>query len=227
MKKVLLIEDDIHLYTHLQERLSEEGYEVLVKTDGESGLKLASEWKPDLLVLDLMLPLLDGYSVCRAIRINKKLGDVRILILSARGTEVDKIVALETGADDYMVKPVRIGELLARMRALLRRRQKEVLSSILTSGPIVLYVESHKVEIDGKEVSFSLKEFLILAELMRNKGIILSRDLIYTKVWGDDAFVDRRTVDVHIRWIRQKIEEDPSIPNRILTVRGSGYRFEE
>ncbi|MER3513889.1 MAG: DNA-binding response regulator [Chloroflexota bacterium] len=212
MTKILLVEDETTLAETLAYNLRREGYEVILAADGETGLERARTESPDLIVLDIMLPVLDGLSVCR-------------ILLTARGTEVDKIIGLETGADDYVVKPFGLGEFLARVRAVLRRapapRRDE-----LASGDLVLDLAARRVTKGGVELKLSHKAFDLLAELMRNRGAVLSRDLLLTQVWGYDYFGDSRTVDVHIRWLREKIEDDPSNPQRIVTVRGVGYRFE-
>jgi DNA-binding response OmpR family regulator len=185
--------------------------------------------KPDLLVLDIMLPGLDGLSLCRMVRNDASINNIPIIMLTARGTEVDKIVGLESGADDYIVKPFGLGEFLARVRAILRRVDRKdsgAQPDELLSGDIRVNFTGRRVFLGENEIKLSNKEFDLLAELMRNKNAVLSRDLILTKVWGYDYFVDKRTVDVHIRWLREKIEDDPSAPRRIVTVRGVGYRFE-
>jgi DNA-binding response OmpR family regulator len=222
MTKILLVEDETTLAETLAYNLRREGYEVILAADGETGLERARTESPDLIILDIMLPVLDGLSVCRILRREM---DTPIIILTARGTEVDKIIGLETGADDYVVKPFGLGEFLARVRAVLRRaptpRRDE-----LASGDLVLDLAARRVTKGGVELKLSHKEFDLLAELMRHRGAVLSRDLLLTQVWGYDYFGDSRTVDVHIRWLREKIEEDPSNPQRIVTVRGVGYRFE-
>jgi DNA-binding response OmpR family regulator len=179
-----------------------------------------------LIVLDLMLPELDGLSVCRVLR---KESDVPIVMLTARGTEMDKIVGLETGADDYVVKPFSFGELLARVRANLRRADSETRRSRtrLHSGDLLLDLIARRAHRGETELRLTHKEFDLLAELMRNKGAALSRDLLLTQVWGYDYAGDSHTVDVHIRWLREKIEQDPSHPVLIQTVRGAGYRFSD
>ena len=226
MPTILIVEDDDTVREALSAGLESEGYEVILSDNGLDGLKQAKEEGPDLILLDLMLPEMDGLSVCRALRRNS---DVPIIMLTARGTEMDKIVGLETGADDYVVKPFSLGELLARIRSLLRRirNDKQETQMQLTSGNISLDLTSRRVSKDDAEVHLTQKEFNLLAELMRNKGAVLSRDLLLEKVWGYSYVGNTHTVDVHIRWLREKIELDPSKPVRIVTVRGVGYRFEE
>jgi DNA-binding response OmpR family regulator len=227
MAKVLIIEDEETLTENLADKLRSEGFTVSTAYDGESGLRLVREEIPDLLVLDIMLPGLDGLSICRIVRRDAATAHIPIIMLTARGTEVDKIVGLESGADDYIVKPFALGEFLARVRAVMRRVPgRPTLQDQIVSEDLQLSLTSRRVFKNGDEIRLSNKEFDLLAELMRNKGVVLSRDLILTKVWGYDYFVDKRTVDVHVRWLREKIENDPSNPTRIVTVRGVGYRFE-
>lgn len=227
-KKILIVEDEEKLINNVAEKLRAEGYDVYTALDGETGWDLARNGTYDLIVLDIMLPGLDGLSLCRMIRNDPKMTDVPIIILTARGTEVDKIVGLESGADDYMVKPFGLGEFLARVRVQMRRPSPDrtIRQDELVSSDIKLDLTGRRVFKGEDEVKLSNKEFDLLTELMRNKNAVLSRDLILTKVWGYDYFVDKRTVDVHIRWLREKIEENPSNPKRISTVRGVGYRFE-
>lgn len=228
-ENILIIEDEQTLVSNLADKLRAEGYNVSVAMDGETGWDKVRAEKPNLLVLDIMLPGLDGLSLCRMVRNENSISRTPIIMLTARGTEVDKIVGLESGADDYIVKPFGLGEFLARVRAVLRRideRSGEPVKDELESDNLRLNLTGRRVFKGEEEIKLSNKEFDLLAELMRNKNAVLSRDLILTKVWGYDYFVDKRTVDVHIRWLREKIEDDPSSPRRIITVRGVGYRFE-
>ena len=227
MAKVLIIEDEETLARTLAEKLRADSFNVVTVFDGEDGLEKIREERPDLIVLDIMLPKLDGLSLCRIVRRDATMAHIPIIMLTARGTEVDKIVGLESGADDYVVKPLALGEFLARVRAVMRRAPgRPALQDELASNDLRLSLTGRRLFRDNEETKLSNKEFDLLAELMRNKGVVLSRDLILTKVWGYDYFVDKRTVDVHIRWLREKIEDDPSDPKRIVTVRGVGYRFE-
>jgi DNA-binding response OmpR family regulator len=227
MAKVLIVEDELTLANNLADKLRSEGYTAITAADGEQGLERVRAERPDLLVLDIMLPGLDGLSLCRIIRRDTSTSHIPIIMLTARGTEVDKIVGLESGADDYIVKPVALGEFLARVRAVMRRAPgRPVLQDELISNDLTVSLTGRRVYKAGEEIKLSNKEFDLLAELMRHKGVVLSRDLILTKVWGYDYFVDKRTVDVHIRWLREKLELDASDPRRIVTVRGVGYRFE-
>jgi DNA-binding response OmpR family regulator len=227
MEKVLIVEDELMLADNLADKLRNEGYDVLTSPDGEDGLEKIRSQQPDLIVLDIMLPGLDGLSLCRMIQRDPNTSHIPIIMLTARGMEVDKIVGLESGADDYLVKPVALGEFLARVRAVMRRTRKQpVVGDELESGDLHLNLIGRRAYRAEDEIRLTNKEFDLLAELMRNKGVVLSRDLLLTKVWGYDSFVDKRTVDVHIRWLREKIEVDASDPRRIATIRGVGYRFE-
>jgi DNA-binding response OmpR family regulator len=224
MTTILIVEDDDTVRETLALNLRAEGYEVLSAADGEAGLKTARDGSPDLVVLDVMLPRLDGLTVCRILR---RESNVPILLLTARGTEADKIIGLETGADDYIVKPFSLGEFLARVRAALRRghsAQRE--PAELISGNLRLDLSARRAYRDDVEIALAPREFDLLAVLVRNRGAVLTREVLLARVWGDSYQGDARTVDVHIRWLRQKIEADPSDPQRITTVRGVGYRFE-
>ena len=228
MAKVLVVEDEETMLHNLADKLRAEGFTVDTAIEGEEGLRKIRKGKPDLIILDIMLPGLDGLSICRMVRHDPSTSHIPIIMLTARGTEVDKIVGLESGADDYIVKPFGLGEFLARVRAVMRRApgRAVIQEDELTSGNLRLNLTGRRVFKNEEEIKLSNKEFDLLTELMRNRSAVLSRDLILAKVWGYDAFVDKRTVDVHIRWLREKIEEDPSSPKRIITVRGVGYRFE-
>ena len=225
MSRILIVEDENTLRETLALNLRAEGHEVIAAADGAAGLQLAREQAPDLVILDLMLPELDGLSLCRMLRRDSS---VPIIMLTARGTEMDKIAGLETGADDYVVKPFSLGELLARVRANLRRASTDTRApaSRLQSSDLSLDLLARRVHLAGEEIKLTHREFDLLAELMRNQGAVLSRDLLLTRVWGYDYGGDSHTVDVHIRWLREKVEADPSAPERITTVRGVGYRFE-
>ena len=222
--KILLVEDDATLRHTLALNLRAEGYQLLEAEDGESGLASARAETPDLVVLDVMLPRLDGLTVCRLLR---RESAVPIILLTARGAEADKIIGLETGADDYIVKPFSLGEFLARVRAALRRGAAAPPADVLTSGDLRLDLSARRVARAGRAIALAPREFDLLALLMRHRGAVMSRDLLLARVWGDDFVGDARTVDVHIRWLRQKLEQDPSQPVLIQTVRGVGYRFED
>ncbi len=227
MAKITVVEDDAVLAETLADNLTQEGHKVTVVHDGESAYQKIVDKPPDLIILDVMLPRLDGLSLCRMIRREPTTSQIPIIMLTARSSEVDKIVGLESGADDYVVKPFGLGELLARVRALLRRAPGRLAApDELVSGSLRLDLTGRHAFLNDHELKLSHKEYDLLAELMRNQNAVLSRDLLLSRVWGYDYFGDRRTVDVHIRWLRKKIEDDPSNPTRIVTVRGLGYRFE-
>jgi len=221
--KVLIVEDDKTLLETLTYNLSNEGYTVLTAVDGAIGLEMGREEDLDLIILDVMLPELDGLSVCRIL---SRETDTPIILLTARTGEMDKIIGLDSGADDYITKPFSLGEFLARVRVVLRRKRPQASSDALMLGDLTIDFTGRKVEKNGLALTLSHKEFDLLAELARNRGTVLSRDLLLAKVWSYDYTGGTRTVDVHIRWLREKIEDDPSQPRRITTIRGIGYRFE-
>lgn len=225
MSTLLLVEDDQTLAETLRYNLDREGYTVLLATDGVTALEYARRDQPDLVLLDIMLPRLDGFSVCRILR---KESDVPIIMLTARHDEVDRIAGLELGADDYIGKPFSLGELLARVRAILRRTDRRPASDreVLDAGTLKIDTGSRRVWRGGGELTLSQKEFDLLTCLVRNRGMALSRDVLLERVWGYDFLGDSRTVDVHIRWLREKVEAEPGRPVYIQTVRGVGYRFE-
>jgi DNA-binding response OmpR family regulator len=222
MTKILVVEDELTLLDLLSQHLRAEGYEVAASPDGAQALDLARAQPPDLFLLDVMLPGLDGLSLCRILR---KESEAPIILLTARGAEIDRVIGLESGADDYVVKPFSLPELMARVRAALRRAPQRP-GSLLAAGDLSLDLVSRRVRVDGLEIKLSHKEFELLATLMRNKGAVLSREFLITQVWGYDFEGETRTVDVHIRWLREKIETDPSAPVHVQTVRGVGYRID-
>ncbi len=237
--KILVVEDDKTLLEMLKYNLARQEYDVLTAEDGRTGLHLARKEKPDLIVLDVMLPIIDGFEVCRILR---KEMSVPVLMLTARGDEIDKIVGLEMGADDYITKPFSMRELLARVKAHLRRveliredlhaessgesAQKLKSVSNLTFDNLTIDENRREVSLDGSPIRLKPKEFELLVFLARNKGFALSRSLILERVWGWTYDGNSRTVDVHVRWLREKIEPDSRNATRIVTVRGVGYRFE-
>ncbi len=223
-QRILLIEDEVGLRETLKLNLKEQGYKVITASDGHEGLAKARSKSPDLIILDLMLPGMDGLSLMRALRLEEI--EVPVLMLTARTSEMDKIIGLESGADDYLTKPFSLGELMARIRALLRRADRTRTRETLSSGGITLDLVSRRATREGRPLDLSPKAFSLLAELMRHEHAVLSRDLLLARVWGEDYVGDPRTVDVHIRWLREQIEDDPSQPQLIQTVRGIGYRFE-
>ena len=221
-QRLLVVEDETTLREMLMYNLKREGYAVIGAGDGGAALELAREQEFDLIVLDVMLPTLDGLSIVRILRKEQR---TPIILLTARSGEVDRILGLETGADDYIVKPFSLGEFLARVRAVLRRSTPEV-STKLTAGDLSLDLIGRKAYRGADELRLSHKEFDLLAALIKNSGTALSRDRLLHDVWGYDFPGDTRTVDVHIRWLREKIEIDPAEPKHIVTVRSVGYRFE-
>ena len=225
MPKILVVDDEETMVRSLATLLSAEGYDVVTAADGPSGLEAARTHRPDLVVLDVMLPGLDGVEVCRQIR---TWSTVPVIMLTAKTAEVDKVVGLEVGADDYVTKPFGPRELVARVKAQLRRaqmQQAQAEADRLEAGGVVMDVGRRAVTAGGREVSLSPKEFDLLKTLLGHPGRVLGRDFLLNHVWGQDFFGDTRTLDVHIRWLREKIEDDPSHPVRILTVHGVGYRF--
>ena len=213
--------------------LRKEGFEVVLAHDGESALSLAKTLQPRLVILDLMLPKVSGWEVCRALRQSPEWKlDAPILMLTARGEEADKVLGLEMGADDYLVKPFGMRELVARVRALLRRHAKPAVTDegVLRAGRIEMNIAKHEVRVtslegDEREVNLSLKEFELLRVLLGSAGHAVPREILLERVWGDDFYGDERTLDVHIRWLREKLEQNPSQPEFLQTVRGVGYKF--
>ena len=225
--KVLIIEDEETLLFTLAHSLKREGYTVVTASRGDDGLKLAREQHPDLILLDVMLPGIDGIQVCRLLRRDS---DVPIIMLTALGGERDRVAGLDTGADDYMPKPFGMRELMARVRALLRRSgprsQPDTGPSIVVSGDLQVDRERREVLRGGKVLRMKPKEFELLLFFLQHPGRVFSREQILDEVWGYDFYGGPRTVDVHIRWLRQKIEDDAANPERLRTIRGSGYLFE-
>lgn len=232
-EKILVVEDEPTLVETLEYNLSHQNYDVFTAMDGQAALDIARREHPDLIVLDLMLPGIDGIEVCRVLRQEMS---VPILMLTARDEEVDKVVGLEVGADDYMTKPFSMRELMARVKALLRRERliREELSEegraadeqTLIFGDLTIDMSRREVKRDGEILHLKPREYDLLVFLARHRGMVLSRDLILERVWGWDYGGGSRTVDVHVHWLREKIELDPRNPSRIVTVRGVGYRFE-
>lgn len=225
MTRVLVVEDEESFSDALSFMLRREGYEVGVAADGAAALDEFDRHGADLVLLDLMLPGISGTEVCRTLR---QRSAVPIIMVTAKDGEVDKVVGLELGADDYVTKPFSSRELVARIRAVLRRRgePEEMLPSILEAGPVRIDVDRHVVAVRGETVAMPLKEFDLLELLVRNAGRVLTRGQIIDRVWGSDYVGDTKTLDVHVKRLRAKIEEDPHHPALILTVRGLGYKFE-
>jgi len=229
--KVLVVEDDTAIQEALAYNLTREGYTVEAVGDGVAALKAARENGPDLIVLDLMLPELDGLDVTRTLR---QESNVPILMLTARADEIDRVLGLELGADDYLTKPFSMRELLARVKAMLRRARigqeqsavNEKVAGAIESGNLLINTSRHEAQINGEVLELKPKEYDLLSFLIANKGQAFSRDALLERVWGWEFTGGSRTVDVHVRWLRSKIEPEPSDPQRIVTVRGVGYRFE-
>lgn len=231
MAKILVVDDETNILELIKFTLEKDGHQVITTTSGEEGLRLAKIELPDLIVLDVMLPEPDGLEVCRRLRNDPATSMVPVLMVSARGDTLDRVVGLEMGADDYIPKPFSPRELSARVKAALRRSKHEkpamVTSRELKSGAIVLDIEKFQVQVEGEPISFTPKEFKLLKILMSHPGKVFTREQLLDRVWGFDFNVDTRTVDVHVRYVRQKIESDPANPIYIKTVRGVGYKFAE
>ena len=233
-EKILVVEDEISLQETLAYNLRKQGYEVDVVGDGNSALDKARETSPDIIILDIMLPGIDGFEVCRILRQEMT---TPVLMLTARDDEIDRVVGLEVGADDYLTKPFSMRELLARVKAMLRRvrliREEASLNTSLSQDQGILVFDNLKINLDRREITLDEqaltlkpKEYELLLFLAEHKSKVLSREFILERVWGWDYIGDSRTVDVHVRWLREKIEIEPGKPTRLITVRGAGYRFE-
>ncbi|MEJ7562985.1 MAG: response regulator transcription factor [Ilumatobacteraceae bacterium] len=225
---VLVVEDERSFVEALQIGLAREGFDVAVAVDGVEALEQFEAQQPDVVLLDVMLPRISGIDVCRQIR---KFSQVPIIMVTAKGGEIDTVVGLEVGADDYVTKPYRIRELVARIRAVLRRADGdasgEIPTTALAVGEVALDPDEHRVTVNGDIVSLPLKEFELLRILLANAGRVLPRDLLIDRVWGSDYVGDTKTLDVHVKRLRAKIEPDPSAPERIVTIRGLGYKYEK
>ena len=225
MKKILIIEDEPDLVKGLKLNLSDEGYDVDWAVNGKEGLRKAVEETPDLIILDIMLPEMDGLEVCRKLR--QKNIDTPIIMLTAKGREIDKVVGLEIGADDYMTKPFSIRELVARIKARLRHAEsgRESVHEVYSIGDIEVDFARYKIKCKGKELDLTSLETEILKYFVAHQGKVITRDDMLDKIWGYESFPTTRTIDNHILKLRKKIEEDPSHPRHILSVYGGGYRF--
>jgi DNA-binding response OmpR family regulator len=234
-EKILVVEDEPALQETLVYNLEKQGYQVSCTADGRAALDLARQHQPDLILLDIMLPGMDGFEVCRTLRREM---NVPVLMLTARDDEIDRVVGLEVGADDYLTKPFSMRELMARVKAHLRRSAvireelekikatETIAHDILTFGNLAINQTRREVMLSDEPLALKPKEYELLLFLAQHRGQMLSREFILERVWGWDYIGDSRTVDVHVRWLRQKIENDPATPSRIVTVRGGGYRFE-
>lgn len=235
--KILVVDDEVVLLETIVYNLELAGYQVSTAADGASALEIAHREKPDLMILDLMLPVMDGLEVCRQLRREDTMAGMLILMLTAKSDEIDKVVGLEVGADDYVTKPFSKHELLARVRALLRRQDRIApaekpdddqqmprrVPRTLICGPIEMNLDGRRVYCSGQEIELQPKQYELLKCLMQNRGTVLTRDQLLQNVWGYDYAGDTRTVDVHVRWLREKLEEDPANPKLLQTVRGVGY----
>ena len=241
-RKILVVDDEAVLVETIAYNLEQAGYRVVTASDGNSALEAARSEDPDLILLDIMLPGIDGLEVCRQLRRESRTATTPIVMLTAKGDEIDKVVGLEVGADDYVTKPFGRRELLARVRALLRRvdypaasedhqsaqdpsQEVRSVSRELVAGPLRIDLAGRRVNCRGQEMELQPKQFELLTYLVRNRGTVLTRDQLLHNVWGYDYAGDTRTVDVHVRWLREKLEEDPANPKLIQTVRGVGYVF--
>ena len=230
MTSILVVDDEPVFIEALTISLEREGFGGIAAADGPAALKAISEKDPDLILLDVMLPGMSGIDVCREIR---KSSSVPVIMVTAKGEEIDAVVGLEVGADDYITKPYRLRELIARIRAILRRsenspKEDETTSNseVLGEGAVRLDLERHELSVDGELVSLALREFELLSYLMENSGRVVTRESLMQNVWGWDYIGDTKTIDVHVKRLRSKIESDPSAPLRISTIRGVGYRYE-
>ncbi len=228
-KQILIIDDEQMIVESVSYNLKQEGYEVLTATDGETGLELAQTKEVDLILLDLMLPGMNGMEICKIIR---QQSSVPIIMLTAKEGEIDRVLGLELGADDYVTKPFSMRELLARIKTVLKRTVASGAGmldtpKVIRIGELQIDLLGHDVTIKGQSVNLSSKEYELLRILASHPGQVLSREQLLNLVWGNDFYGDSRTVDVHIRWLREKIEVDPGDPEYILTVRGVGYKFKK
>jgi two-component system, OmpR family, response regulator RegX3 len=223
---VLVVEDEESFIEALTVGLAREGFRVQVARDGEAALAMFDAVRPDVVLLDVMLPKVSGVDVCRALR---KRSQVPIIMVTAKGSEIDTVVGLEVGADDYVTKPYRIRELVARMRAVMRRsadREEDLGTDAVQVDDIALDPERHEVRIRGEQVQLPLKEFELLHVLLANAGRVITREQLIDRVWGSDYVGDTKTLDVHVKRLRGKVEKDPANPQRIITIRGLGYKLE-
>jgi two-component system OmpR family response regulator len=225
LKRILVVDDEPTLVATVKYNLEREGYSVTTAADGETALSYAREKRPDLVILDVMLPVIDGFEVCRLLRRDVS---VPILMLTAKTEEVDRVVGLEIGADDYVTKPFSMRELMARVRALLRRSKAETgeQPETLSCGDVAIDLRRHEASRGGEVLSLKPKELELLAFFLRNCGRAFTREQLLDQIWGYDFVGGTRTVDVHVSWLRQKIEDEPAKPTRLITVRGTGYRFD-
>lgn len=224
-KKILVVDDEEHIIELIKFNLEKEGCSVITANSGDEALKLAKEKVPDLILLDLMLPGIDGLEVCKQIRQDKNIFHIPIIMITAKSEEIDKIAGLELGADDYITKPFFVREMVARVKAILRRVSISKQSNTVNFGDIFIDFDKHEIKKDGQNIELTLKEFEVLEILIKNEGKVVTREFLLDKVWGYEYVGETRTVDVHIRHLRQKIENDDKNPIYIQTIRGIGYKF--
>ena len=224
-EKILVVDDEEHIIEPIKYNLISTGYQVITCNNGIEAVNLAMDEKPNLVLLDLMIPGKDGYEVCKDIRSKHEIKNIPIIMLTAKSEELDKILGLELGADDYITKPFSVRELLARVKAVLRRMNIKEESNVITFGQLTANFDKREIKVKDKKVDLTLKEFELLEILIKNRGKILRRELLLDKIWGYEYIGETRTVDVHIRYLRKKIEDDDKNPKFIETIRGVGYRF--
>ena len=224
-EKVLIVDDEEHIVELIKFNLEKNKYDVIVAHNGLDAIKLAKKEMPQLMLLDLMLPGMDGYDICKEIRKDPNLSGMPIIMITAKGEEFDKILGLELGADDYITKPFSVRELMARVKAVLRRSNSPIDDNIIKFSNVVINFSKHEVSKDGEAIELTLKEFELLEILCKNKDKVMTREFLLDKIWGYEYIGETRTVDVHIRHLRKKIEVDDKNPKFIQTVRGIGYRF--
>ncbi|MFD3156480.1 response regulator [Haloimpatiens sp. FM7330] len=224
-QKILVVDDEEHIRELIKYNLESNGYKVICAENGVKALEIAKEERPKLILLDLMLPGIDGYDVCKQIRGDKNISYIPIIMITAKGEEIDKILGLELGADDYITKPFSVRELVARVKAVLRRTNVKVIDNNFIFGNVSIDFQKHQVLKNNKEIDLTLKEFDLLQILIQNRGKVMTREILLDTIWGYEYIGETRTVDVHIRHIRKKIEDDDKNPKFIQTIRGIGYRF--
>jgi two-component system, OmpR family, alkaline phosphatase synthesis response regulator PhoP len=224
-EKILIVDDEEHIRELIKFNLDKNGYKTICADNGVDALKMAKGENPQLILLDVMLPGMDGYDVCKEIRRDNSISSTPIIMITAKGEEFDKVLGLELGADDYITKPFSIRELIARVKAILRRTTIKPIDNSYNFGTISIDFEKHEVTKEGMKIELTLKEFELIQILIKNKGRVMTRDFLLDKIWGYEYIGETRTVDVHIRHLRQKIEDDDKNPKYIETIRGIGYRF--
>ncbi|HEY8889597.1 MAG TPA: response regulator transcription factor [Clostridium sp.] len=224
-EKILVVDDEEHIQELIKFNLEKSGYKVICADNGIDAIKLAKEQMPQIMLLDIMLPGMDGLDVCKEIRKDSNMSNMPIIMITAKGEEIDKIIGLELGADDYITKPFSVRELVARIKAILRRSTMQLVEKTFNVGNLVIDFAKHEVIKGETKIDLTLKEFELLQILIKNKGRVMTRDFLLDKIWGYEYVGETRTVDVHIRHLRQKIEDDDKNPVYIQTIRGIGYRF--